>query len=225
MCVIVMTACHNKRELVHIQRTGEVIAYYPAFSHIDLVCSDTMPSQADKNVIFCAEAAFTHELLDHFEHTNIDGDHVSGGQRYAGAQCRDNSGAFTWHSGKWHFIAGDYSNALDEAARGGGMGFGQALIVANGKAVAPLWRSGNNHYRALCEKDGHLCIVDSRESVDYDVFVAQLVRYGVTHALYLDMGSGWNHSWWRDAKGNTHEIHPWVPKCIYRTNWITFYSR
>ncbi|MBO7609384.1 MAG: hypothetical protein J6S96_04195 [Muribaculaceae bacterium] len=225
MCVVAMTSCHSDSELVRVHSTEEVIAYYPAFSRIDLVCGNTMPSQDDQNVIFCAEAAFTHDLLDHFEHANIDGDHVSAGQRYQGAQCRDNSGAFTWHGGKWHFIAGNYSDALDMAAQGGGMGFGQALIVVDGEAVTPLWRSGNNYYRALCEKDSKLCIVDSKESVDYDVFVAQLVRYGVTQALYLDMGSGWNHSWWRDAKGITHEIHPWIPKCMFRTNWITFYRQ
>lgn len=218
-----MTSCHSKNELVRIHSTQEVIAYYPAFSRIDLVCGDSMPSQEDKNVIFCAEAAFTHALLDHFEHANIDGDHVSAGLRYAGAQCSDNSGAFTWYGGKWHFTAGDYSDALDAAAQGGGMGFGQALIIINSEAVKPLWRSGNNYYRALCEKDGRLCIVDSRESVDYDVFVEQLLRYGVSQALYLDMGSGWNHSWWRDDIGITHEIHPWIPKCKFRTNWITFY--
>ena len=58
-----------------------LIVYYPQFSRIDLVC-ETMPSKQDTNVIFCAEAAFTHELLDEFAHSNIDGDHVSSGQRY-----------------------------------------------------------------------------------------------------------------------------------------------
>lgn len=221
--IAMLASCKSSQPPVAIERNGEVVAYYPHFSRIDLVCGDSMPEQSDQQVIFCAEAAFTHALLDHFEHANIDGDHVSGGKRYTGATCKDNSGAFTWHSGRWHFVVGDYSQALDEAAHGGGMGFGQALVVNNGIAVKPLWRKGNNYYRALCEKNGRLCIVDSQESVDYNVFVDQLMRYGVTWALYLDMGSGWNHSWWRDPKGNTHEIHPWIPKCRFRTNWITFY--
>ena len=201
-----------------------VIAYYPEFSRIDLVCG-VMPSQEEGDVVMCCEAAFTHDLLDGFAHSNIDGDHVSGGRRYAGAACRDNSGAFTWSAGAgWRFVRGEYGAALDGAASGGGMGFGQALIVVDGEAVTPLWRSGEHEYRALCEKGGRLCIVDSRGTVSYEQFVRLLVAYGVDQALYLDMGSGWNHSWWRDSAGKTHEIHPRIDKCRYCTNWITFYK-
>lgn len=208
---------------VTIEETPEVIAYYPDYSRIDLVCG-TMPDQSDTSVILCCEAAFTSQLLDEFFHTNIDGDHVSGGKRYTGAVCKDNTGAFTWAEGKWQFVVGDYSAALDEAASLRGMGFGQALVVTGGDAVMPLWRSGVHEYRVLCEKDGRLCIVDSRGAVEYEEFVSRLTRYGVTHALYLDMGSGWNHSWWRDNNGDVHEIHPRIDKCRYCTNWITFYK-
>ncbi len=208
---------------VEIEETAEVIAYYPHYSRIDMVCG-TMPGKDEGDVIMCCEAAFTSRLLEEFAHSNIDGDHVSGGRRYTGAVCRDNSGAFTWARGRWEFVAGDYSDALDVAARSGGMGFGQALVVYAGKAISPLWRGGNNEYRALCEKEGRLCIVDSRGSVEYDEFVRRLVNYGVTHALYLDMGSGWNHSWWRDTGGEVHDIHPRIEKCRYCTNWITFYK-
>ena len=212
----------QSQPLVVIDSTADVIAYYPQFSRIDLVC-DTMPSQDDESVIFCAEAAFTHDLLETFAHSNIDGDHVSGGTRYTGAQCKDNSGAFVSWDNHWEFVQGDYSAALDEAASHGGMGFGQASIIHQGKRVAKLWRSGVNAYRALCEKDGQLCIVDSRESVEYGQFVDMLEAYGVTEALYLDMGAGWNHSWWRGADSTVHEIHPRLDKGRYCTNWITFY--
>lgn len=207
---------------VTIEETSDVIAYYPHFARIDLVCG-TMPSKDEGNVVLCCEAAFTSRLLEEFAHTNIDGDHVSGGQRYTGAVCRDNSGAFTWAQGKWQFVMGDYSTALDSAVAGSGMGFGQAVVVRNGKAIEPLWRSGVHEYRALCEKNGRLCIVDSRGMVEYAEFVRRLVAYGVTHALYLDMGSGWNHSWWRDDQGITHDIHPRIAKSRFCTNWITFY--
>ena len=69
-----------------------LIVYYPQYSRIDLVCGK-MPGKQDDSIVFCAEAAFTHELLDEFDHSNIDGDHVSGGKRYKGAECKDNSGA------------------------------------------------------------------------------------------------------------------------------------
>ena len=201
-----------------------LVVYYPEFSRIDLVCGK-MPSQQDKNVIFCAEAAFTHELLDTFDHTNIDGDHVSGGKRYTGAQCKDNSGAFAWFSDStWVFVNGEYSSLLDSVAAAGGMGFGQAIIIHDGESIRPLWRDGVNQYRALCEKDGRLCVVDSHNKVSYEQFVAMLERFAPTHALYMDMGAGWNHSWWRDTKGTVHVIHPIAEKSRYCTNWITFYK-
>ena len=198
--------------------------YYPLFSRIDLVCGK-MPAKGDTSVIFCAEAAFTHELLDKFSHSNIDGDHVSGGKRYEGADCLDNSGAFAWFSDTtWEFVHGEYGELLDSVAEAGGMGFGQAIIIYNGETIRPLWRDGEHQYRALCEKDGSLCIVDSRDEVEYEDFVKMLEQLAPRHALYLDMGAGWNHSWWRDAKGVAFEIHPKAAKSRYCTNWITFYK-
>ncbi len=201
-----------------------LIVYYPQFSRIDLVC-EKMPSQQDDSIIFCAEAAFTHELLDEFAHSNIDGDHVSGGKRYKGAKCKDNSGAFAWFSDTtWEFVNGEYNELLDSVAAAGGMGFGQAIIIHDGESIRPLWRDGVNQYRALCEKDGRLCIVDSRDEVSYEQFVTMLEEFAPTHALYMDMGAGWNHSWWRDADGKVNEIHPVAEKSRYCTNWITFYK-
>ena len=201
-----------------------LIVYYPQYNRIDLVCG-TMPDKADTTIVFCAEAAFTHELLDEFAHSNIDGDHVSGGQRYTGAKCRDNSGAFAWFGDStWEFVHGDYGELLDSVAQAGGMGFGQAIIIHDGESVRPLWRDGVNEYRALCEKDGRLCIVDSRGEVSYERFVDLLEQFAPRHALYMDMGAGWNHSWWRDARGQVHEIHPVAEKSRYCTNWITFYK-
>ena len=207
-----------------------LIAYYPQFSRIDLVCGQ-MPSQQDDSVIFCAEAAFTHELLDEFAHSNIDGDHVSGGQRFTGADCKDNSGAFAWFSDTtWEFINGEYNELLDSVAAAGGMGFGQAIIIHDGESIRPLWREKYDdnstvaQFRALCEKDGRLCIVDSRDEVSYEKFVSLLEEFAPRYALYMDMGAGWNHSWWRDADGKVHEIHPVAEKSRYCTNWITFYK-
>ena len=198
--------------------------YYPQFSRIDLVCGK-MPSKTERDVIFCAEAAFTHELLDEFAHSNIDGDHVSGGKLYKGAKCYDNTGAFAWFADTtWEFVHGEYGELLDSVAEAGGMGFGQAIIIYEGESIRPLWRDGVNQYRALCEKDGRLCIVDSRNEVEYDDFVAMLEKFAPRHALYMDMGAGWNHSWWRDGKGKVFEIHPTANKSRYCTNWITFYK-
>ena len=218
------TAMQSPAVMIDDSTVNGLIVYYPQYSRIDLVCG-TMPSEQDTSVVLCAEAAFTHELLDEFAHTNIDGDHVSGGKRYTGAKCQDNSGAFAWFGDStWEFVNGEYGELLDSVAAAGGMGFGQAIIIHDGESIRPLWRDGVNQYRALCEKDGRLCIVDSRDKVPYDRFVAMLEALAPTHALYMDMGAGWNHSWWRDSDGKVHEIHPVAEKSRYCTNWITFYK-
>ncbi len=219
-----VTAVQDSCVMVDDSTVNGLIVYYPRASRIDLVCG-TMPSKEDTSVIFCAEAAFTHELLEEFSHGNIDGDHVSGGKRYTGAKCRDNSGAFAWFDDTtWEFINGEYGELLDSVAQSGGMGFGQAIIIHDGVSIRPLWREGVNQYRALCEKDGCLCIVDSRDSVEYEQFVAMLEEFAPLHALYMDMGAGWNHSWWRDSNNQVHELHPVAEKSRYCTNWITFYK-
>ena len=53
-------------------------------------------------------------------------------------------------------------------------------------------------------------------------FIQALLNEGVTEAIYLDMGPGWNYSWYRDDSGVPHEIHN--HRIIYTTNWITFYK-
>lgn len=53
-------------------------------------------------------------------------------------------------------------------------------------------------------------------------FKKALLYIGVTEALYLDMGTGLNYSWWRDETGEAHEIYPQVHD--YTTNWMTFYK-
>ena len=199
-------------------------------------CSNPKPTENMDNVTAVQDSCvmvddstvnglITHELLDEFSHGNIDGDHVSGGKRYTGAKCRDNSGAFAWFDDTtWEFINGEYGELLDSVAQSGGMGFGQAIIIHDGVSIRPLWREGVNQYRALCEKDGRLCIVDSRDSVEYEQFVAMLEEFAPLHALYMDMGAGWNHSWWRDSNNQVHELHPVAEKSRYCTNWITFYK-
>ena len=72
-----------------------------------------------------------------------------------------------------------------------------------------------------------LCIIESKKVMTYEFFVKCLSAYKVTHALYLDMGRGWNYAWYRDKDGKVKEIFPeskLAPSYKYRTNWITFYK-
>ena len=205
------------------EEKSNLIIYTPDYSSVDLVCG-TMPNQSDKNVIFCAEAAFTGELLKDFKHSNILGDHVSGGMRYKGTGCKRNTGAFVYYGGKWKFLYKDYSKDLDVAAQNGGMGFGQEMMIHKGKRVQTIRKDVNrNEFRALCELDDKLCIIDSKGVSAFGDFIKALLDEGVTEAIYLDMGPGWNYSWYRDYDGVIHEIHK--HRIVYTTNWITFYSK
>lgn len=185
-----------------------------------------MPKAAQKDVVFCCEAAFTGELLDEFKHSNIADNHICNGVMKKGYSCKANTGGFVWGKGKWKFMRkADYPTE----ANGWNMGFCQMLIIKDGSArpIGAKMKNNKNIYRALCEKDGKLCIIESKKKMTYEAFVKCLSDYKVTHALYLDMGYGWNYAWYRDKKGSVVVLHPeskMAPSYKYRTNWITFYN-
>lgn len=198
-----------------------LIILYPTFSKVDLVCGST-PSKDDRSVILFAEAAYTGELLDTFKHSNVAGDHVSAGQRYKGFKCKRNTGAFVYYSGKWKFCHHNYSNEMDLAAQHGGCAFGQELVIHNGKLVETPRKDGNmNLFRVLCDHQGKLCIVESEGIIRFGDFKKKLLDIGISDAIYLDMGIGWNHAWYR-SKGKIVELHPKFHD--FCTNWITFYK-
>lgn len=190
---------------------------------VDLVCGD-MPSQNDESVLMCCEAAFTGQLLDEFKHSNIAGNHVSSGTYHKGYRCKANTGCFAFYpnTSTWKFAMGDYNKHLIDAAGKGGCGFGQAMVIYNGQRQArqPQKLTSRNYYRVLADYKGKLSIIDSKNVMKYDDFVKSLIALGVTHALYLDMGTGWNYSFYRDADNQVQLIHRIRTK--YATNWVVF---
>ena len=209
-----------QRKIIEIEDSRELVIYYPLYSDIDLVCGQ-MPRKTDNNILFCCEAAFTGVLLKVFKHSNIAGHHVSGGKLYRGYRCKSNTGCFVFYQNQWKFLLHNYADELRLAANKGGMGFGQNMIIYD-RETQPSFRKAGScfEYRALCEYQGKLCIIDSKGVVSYASFIESLENIGVTHALYLDMGNGWNHSWYRDNNGKVLEIHPKTHS--YTTNWIVF---
>lgn len=210
---------------VNVKTSANINVYYPDYSRIDLVC-DQMPKAAQKDVEFCCEAAFTGELLEEFKHSNIADNHICDGKMIKGYRCKANTGGFVWGKGKWKFMRKDDFPA---EANGWNMGFCQMLIIKDGttRPIGAKMKNYKNIYRALCEKDGKLCIIESKKMVTYEFFVKCLSDYKVTHALYLDMGRGWNYAWYRDKAGKVVVLHPeskMAPSYKYRTNWITFYK-
>lgn len=194
---------------------------YPKFSRIDLVCG-TMPQKSDTNVIFVGAAAFTGELLKEFKHFNIAGNHVSSGQLYKGYRCKRNTGAFVYYNGKWKFCYQNYSEEMKMAAKNDGCAFEQETIIYNGKLVKTKRKDNNkNLFRTLCSKDNQLYIIESDSVISFGEFKQRLLSFGISDAIYIDMGDGWNHAWYRD-KDNIIELHP--KRHDYCTNWVTFYK-
>ena len=193
---------------VTVETTVNLNVYYPEYTKIDLICGQ-MPKASQKDVEFCCAD-----------------NHICNGVMKKGYRCKANTGGFVWGKGKWKFMRkADYPTT----ANGWEMGFCQLLIIKD-SAVRPIGTKMKNNrtiYRALCEKDGKLCIIESKKVMTYEFFVKCLNAYKVTHALYLDMGRGWNYAWYRDKGGKVKEIFPeskLATSYKHRTNWITFYK-
>ena len=106
---------------------------------------------------------------------------------------------------------------LKNAAQNGGMGFCQNIIIDNGVVGKYCFKKEQvNRYRSLCKLDGKLCVIDCAVPMAYGDYVSKLKTCGVSYAIYCDMGTDWNYSWYRNEKGDVVEIFPTPGK--YTTN-------
>ena len=216
-------ATGQTKPFVKVDTTEHFYIYHIPFTDISLVCG-TMPD-AD-NILFCAEAAYTNKPFKApFSHKKIAGDHVANGTKYEGGPSPYFSGAFSYYDRQWHYaynIECDYADFLDTAAAHGGMAFCQSMVIHQREIVRQARPRIHQveYYRSLCEKDGELMVIDTREKVSFGRFLYMLVEFGIEEAIYMDMGSGWNHSYYRDAHGQRINIFPKTHN--YTTNWITF---
>ena len=208
----------QKEYVLRIDTLGLKVLY-PKFSRVELVCG-TMPSKDDRDVVLVMAAAYTAKCMKEFKHSNIVGMHVSDGVFYNGGT---NYGAFVYYNGKWKFVSKNHNKAeMLLAAEQGGAGFSQELLILNGE-IQKTNRGDNNQniFRALCDHNGRLCVIESQRVIKFGDFKKTLKTYGVTQAIYTDMGSGWNHAWCR-SDGKIIILQPY--KHPYCTNWITFYK-
>ena len=207
--------------LVTVDNSHEQLEiYYPQYDYVDLTCGINSPED-DPQAIFSCAAAFTATYMDEFQHTNINGNHVSGGKYHKGSPY--SAACFTWYKGKWEFSEkAGAEKSLKTAAANGGMGFRQIALIIDGKKKKPVM-SRSNIYRALCELSGKLCVIESATYIPLPDFIDKLSAIGVTNAIYLDMG-GWNHCWYR--KYDQHPVtHLYNNTHQNYTNWLTFYKK
>jgi len=206
-------------EKATVYDTGTVYLFFPEYSEVSLAC-ENRPSKADESITWCSGAAFQHDISLGFSHENIDGDHAVNGVLYESPYNKDSFAAFTFADGRFSFEFDDPSGAIREAAEKGGSGFMQFGLIHNGEIVMNISRPRVRCYRTLAELNGHLCIIDSVRMMKFDDFLEEVLRLGVTNALYMDMGAGWNYSWYRNAADRVVTLFglpvPWSH------NWVVF---
>ena len=203
---------------VYLLETDELYIYYADYNNISFVAGKR-PSKEDESLIMCVAAAFQGSYEPGFSHDNIVGWHASGGQLERG-KPEKNLGAFTYVDGEARiFNIEDSEAAIKEAAERGGCGFQQFVVLYNGERGT---HSSDEFrcYRVLAVINGKACIIDTKTQMHYDEFVMTLEDFGIQNALYCDMGSGWNYSWYRKANGKTVDIigTPW----LFSHNWLVF---
>ena len=207
------------RDQTVIYDTGTVYVIFPEYSDITLACG-TRPSRSDPSITWCSGAAFQHEIRLGFTHENIDGDHAVNGVFYESPYNKSSFSAFTFADGQFAFEFDNPSEAIRKAADAGGSGFMQFGLIRDGETVMNISRPRARCYRTLAELNGNLCIIDSIHMLHFEDFLAELHRLGVTNALYMDMGAGWNYSWYRDVLGRVVTLFglpvPWSH------NWVVF---
>lgn len=185
----------------HIQTEyGDLICLKPDMSRLtmDMICGE-IPSADNDSIVLAFAGAFTGSTSGK-GHINIAGNHVSGGKIYRGYRCKRNTGAFTWSplSGP-QFFYDDYQSAMEKAAREGGMGFAQEMMIHHFKGVKTARKLDNkNVFRALClDKENQLALYESLGIVTFGNFINALLSQDVKEALYTDMGQGWNYCFYR----------------------------
>ena len=206
-------------EQTAVYNTGTVYVIFPEYSGIGLACGER-PSKSDKTITWCSGAAFQHDISLGFTHENIDGDHAVNGVLYESPYNKDSCAAFTFADGTFAFAFDNASEAIKAAADKGGSGFMQFGLIKDGETVMNINRPRARCYRTLAELNGHLCVIDSVNMLHFEEFMEELRRLGVTNALYMDMGAGWNYSWYRNAADRVVTLFglpvPWSH------NWVVF---
>lgn len=141
-----VTETKANEPLVDVVDTCMLRIYYPKYSRIDLVCCE-MPKKDNDSVILVCAAAYTVKCLDHFNHENIIGNHVSGGKLYKGSSSKSYKGAFSFYDGYPHFAYDNWNEDFHHASSKGGCGFAQDMMIHKGGII--------NHSRKITMK---ICI-------------------------------------------------------------------
>ncbi len=195
----------------------------PEVAYISMADS-VIPSEKDSTIALCVEAAFTGELLKDFKSTNIGGDYVIDGTFHKGYKCKANTGFLYADKSVFTISSSEHCPEwIEKAKKNNGVLFQQILIIQNGKDVycgTPIKPITRNIYRAACiMNDGNFAVIQPEKATSLKDFINSLIKLGVSDALYLDMGIGWNYGWYRPTKCDDPTIL-FDYRTPYQTNWL-----
>lgn len=202
-----------------IYKTDTFYVFFPKYSHVDLEYGKR-PKKSDKSITWCSGAAFQHDIQLGFSDENIEGYHASKGVYSDSPYVKDGYGAVAFYDDYFKFEFDDPESVIKEAASLGGSGFMQYRIMRDGELVNDFMMPRVRSYRVIAELNGSLCIIDSIEMMHFEDFLVKLKELNVTNALYMDMGAGWNYSWYRRDNGATKTL--FGLKVPWSHNWVVF---
>lgn len=202
-----------------IYKTDTFYVFFPTYSHVDLEYGKR-PKKSDKSITWCSGAAFQHDIQLGFSDENIEGYHASKGVYSDSEYVKDGYGSVVFYDGGFKFEFDDPKAIMKEAAEHNGSGFMQYRIMRDGELVNDFNMPRVRSYRVIAELNGSLCIIDSIEMMHFNDFIEKLKALNVTNALYMDMGAGWNYSWYRKNTGKVKTL--FGLKVPWSHNWVVF---
>lgn len=193
------------------------------------LADSVIPNINDSTIALCVEAAFTGELLKEFKSKNVAGDYVVNGKLKKGYRCNVNTGFLGTLNGVPFISSVDKLQGWLEGKHDKYYCmFQQVLLVQDGKDVytgKPIKATSKNIYRAACiMSDGNFAVIQSQETLSLGQFIRSLVNLGVSDALYLDMGTGWNYGWYRETLKDA-PIRLFDYRTPYQTSWLLIKAR
>ena len=186
---------------------------------VKYVCSSTLP----KDGIIACSAGFTTNDWNFLKptETRIENSYTKDGVFHEKLTDK-RKGTFTFYNNHFYIKRGNAERELRKAAKNGGMGFQQWIVILNYSKRNLRLFSKPYHYRVLAEIKGNLFFIEAAEAMNYDVFVDRLMQHRVKNAIYLDCGAGWEtYSLRLNDKEKTLR-NTWYP-FPFRTNYIVFY--
>lgn len=200
----------------------------PETSYITMADS-VIPSENDLTIALCVEAAFTGELLKEFKSSNVAGDYVIDGIFHKGYKCKANTGFLYADKSIFTISSSEYcTDWIIKAQENNGCLFQQILLVKNGRNVYkgnPIKPDTPNFYRSACiMNDGNFAVIQSQSPLSLKNFIESLIAMGVSDALYLDMGKGWNYGWYRETS-DSKATNFFDYRTPYQTNWLVIKSK